>query len=290
MPTVPPYLALLLVGGLLAGTAASSNPEPELGRVRWGRDVDAALAQSRASGRPVLVLFDEVPGCATCRQFGQVVLSHPLLSEAIEHEFVPVFVANNRPGRDAAALARFGEPAWNNPVVRLLAPDGHDLVPRADGLYTAHAIAERLIAGLHAAGRPVPGYLSIAEQEARTAHRREATFAMACFWEGEARLGALPGVLAVEAVQLGNAEGVRVEYDESELTRAALVRAAAERACTVQSAENVRARPAGGSDHLHALAHSRYARLALTPMQAMRVNAALAAGTDPTEWLAPSQR
>ena len=35
---------------------------PELGAVTWGRDMDAALAASEKSGKPVFALFQEVPG------------------------------------------------------------------------------------------------------------------------------------------------------------------------------------------------------------------------------------
>ena len=49
----------------------------------------------------MLLFFQEVPGCSTCQAFGRGPLSHPLLVDAIEHEFVPLFVQNNRPGRDA---------------------------------------------------------------------------------------------------------------------------------------------------------------------------------------------
>ena len=35
---------------------------PELGMVHWSRDLDASLARARKSGKPVLVLFQEVPG------------------------------------------------------------------------------------------------------------------------------------------------------------------------------------------------------------------------------------
>src|SRR5258707_4422526 len=161
MSHLTPWLGTALVMSVIAG-ALSPNPEPELGLVRWGHDLDAALATSRESGRPVLALFDEVPGCATCRGFGAEVLSLPLIAEAIESEFVPLFVANCRPGRDAAWLARFGEPAWNNPGVRFLDASGHDVIARADGLYSPHEIAARLGDALRAAGRPVPGYVALA--------------------------------------------------------------------------------------------------------------------------------
>ena len=34
----------------------------EVGDVRWGRDFDIALESSAKNGKPVLVLFQEVPG------------------------------------------------------------------------------------------------------------------------------------------------------------------------------------------------------------------------------------
>lgn len=43
---------------------AVNEPEiqVELGQVRWGRDIELAKKQSATSGKPVLVLFQEVPG------------------------------------------------------------------------------------------------------------------------------------------------------------------------------------------------------------------------------------
>src|SRR5260221_10991239 len=161
MSHLTPWLGTALVMSMIAG-ALSPNPEPALGLVRWGRDLDAALANSRASGQPVLVLFDEVPGCATCRGFGAEVLSHPLIAEAIESEFVPLFVANCRPGRDAEWLARFGEPAWNNPGGRFLDAHGPDVIPRADELYSPYENRARLAHALPAAEAPVPGYPALA--------------------------------------------------------------------------------------------------------------------------------
>ncbi len=72
-------------------------------------DLDAAVKESASTGRPVFIQFQEVPGCATCKGFGRAVLSHPLLVEAIESEFVPIAIHNNRPGRDADVLQRLSE-------------------------------------------------------------------------------------------------------------------------------------------------------------------------------------
>jgi hypothetical protein len=46
---------------LATALALSENPV-ELGRVAWQRDHEAAFAAARASGKPVVLLFQEVPG------------------------------------------------------------------------------------------------------------------------------------------------------------------------------------------------------------------------------------
>lgn len=38
------------------------NQPEELGQVAWGRDLDAAKAKSAQTGKPILLLFQEVPG------------------------------------------------------------------------------------------------------------------------------------------------------------------------------------------------------------------------------------
>ncbi len=53
-------LALCLA---LAACSAETTENPvELGKVKWQRDHDAAFAQAKKIGKPVLVLFQEVPG------------------------------------------------------------------------------------------------------------------------------------------------------------------------------------------------------------------------------------
>jgi len=148
--------------GLSNGDTA--QPE-EAGNVTWIRDLDTALAASRKSDRPVFALFQEIPGCAGCRQFGREVLSDPLIVAAIESEFTPLLIHNNKPGRDAEVLKRFGEPAWNYQVVRFLDAGGADLIPRKDRVWETGPLAERMIAALQAAKRPVPSWLSLLASE-----------------------------------------------------------------------------------------------------------------------------
>jgi hypothetical protein len=73
---------------------------------------------------------------------------------------VPVAIHNNtRGGEDAKILKRFKEPAWNYQVIRFVDADGKDLIPRKDRVWTLKPLAERMIASLKKAKRPVPDSL-----------------------------------------------------------------------------------------------------------------------------------
>ncbi len=52
-------LAAVMVG---SGALLAADAPIELGQVRWGRDHAAGVAASKNSGKPLLVLFQEVPG------------------------------------------------------------------------------------------------------------------------------------------------------------------------------------------------------------------------------------
>lgn len=109
------------------------NPA-ELGQVAWLRDYEEGVRRAAAEDKPLLVLFQEVPGCQTCVDFGG---QAPLLVEVIERAFVPVAIHNNKPGADDAVRRQFGEPAWNYPVARFLDAEGQEIVARRDGIWTA---------------------------------------------------------------------------------------------------------------------------------------------------------
>jgi hypothetical protein len=152
-------LIILAIGVTAYGGETIENPI-EVGDVRWGRDFDAALEGSAKTGKPILVLFQEIPGCAGVQKFGREVLTNPLLVEAIENEFIPVFVYNNRKGgMDQKLLKRFQEPAWNYQVIRFLNAAGYDIIPRKDRIWTTSGVASRMIEALMAANRPFPKYL-----------------------------------------------------------------------------------------------------------------------------------
>lgn len=259
------------------------SPTPkELGDVAWGRDYQQALDAAQSSGRPLLILFDEVPGCATCVRYGEVVLSDALLVEAAETLFVPLAIYNNQGGEDRRVLEHFQEPAWNNPVVRIVAADGRPLIPRLAGDYSPAGLAVAMVAALRAAQRPVPAWLALHAEvlRAESAPRRTELRAMGCFWAGEACLSRARGVINTRTGFALGREVVEVQYAEPEVDRAAL------EACGTLLHGNFVASP---KDQLYHLRRSRWAGSPLSPAQARRVNAALSAGEDPRPFLSPRQ-
>ena len=139
------------------------------------------MADAATKQRPLAVLFQEVPGCAGCRQYGKDVLSSPLIVEALEDNFVPVAVFNNTGGRDRELLTRFKEPAWNYQVMRFMNTDLKDVVPRQDQVWSVGATARRLASALKREKRPVPNYLTNVLIPETDPDVKIAVFAMYCF-------------------------------------------------------------------------------------------------------------
>lgn len=206
---------------------ATTNPI-EVGTVKWLRELDDALADSERMAKPIFALFQEVPGCAGCQQFGADVLSNPLLVEAIEAEFVPLLIHNNTDGRDAEVLAAFGEPAWNFQVVRFLDEAGSDVIERRDRVWETGPLAARMIRALEASGRDVPTYLRLVEQE-HSDRLRTVVLAQSCFWVGEMEIGRIDGVVATEAGFVGGAEVTKALFDPNVTTLESVVDAARQR-------------------------------------------------------------
>lgn len=262
------------------------NPE-ELGRVPWTRGFDEALARGRSEGKAVVVLFDEVPGCSTVKAYGNGALSDPFVVDALETLFVPVFVQNNTDGPDRAVLQRYGEPAWNNPVVRVVDASGHDVVPRLTNDWSDGALLARLTEALVATGTSVPPWLDLVARERSARDTRTSTYATACFWSGEAHLGSAAGVLATRTGFQAGREVVEVTWDPRAVDAIALDAHAATGGYRPASAGSFRPSP---DDDRWQIRRTAWATLDLTPAQAARVNADVGAGRDPTPWLAPHQR
>lgn len=268
-------------------STGAAQAHRELGAVRWLRDFDAALAESRRTGKPVLVLFDEVPGCHTCVSFGETVLRHPLIVEAAEELFVPIAIFNNAEGADRAVLKSFNEPEWNNPVVRIIGADRQELAPRVDGDYSTRGIVLAMTESLKKSGRAVPGYLSLLAEEAAPRAKQSAVYSMHCFWEGEAHLGGVEGVLSTRTGFAGGKEVVEVIFDADLLNRSTLDARAKQMSCLREDAPGA-VRPST-KDEKYQLRGTPYEAVPMTALQATRLNAAVGAGSDAKAILSPRQ-
>lgn len=61
-PTVIALALLLTVAGIPQDAAPTRETPPEYGLVRWSRRLETALASAAQSHKPVLLVFQEVPG------------------------------------------------------------------------------------------------------------------------------------------------------------------------------------------------------------------------------------
>jgi hypothetical protein len=196
----------------------------ELGEVAWLRDHDRGLALAAEQGKPVLLLFQEVPGCSTCVRFGQDVLTHPLMVELIADRFVPVAIFNNNSGADAEILRRYDEPSWNNPVVRFLGPDGAELLPKLADRYDGLGLHEKITAVLELLGDDAPGYFRLLGRDLLIEYglSKRVTYTTPCFWSGETSLAQHPAVITTDAGWVDGEEVVQVHVDPREVSRADL--------------------------------------------------------------------
>lgn len=285
--------------------AQTTQPE-ELGKVNWLRSYDKALAASEKENKPVFIVFQEIPGCATCRNYGHNVLSHPLIVEAIEANFIPLAIHNNKEGEDAKILKKYNEPSWNNPVVRIVDAQGEDITERISGNYSQLAVVKAMTEVL---GEKTPNYLNLLCEEltAEAESTQTATLSMYCFWTSEGQLGQLDGVVATEPGFMNGKEVVQVKFNPNIISFEKLVKAGSQVSCADQvftndaqqksAAEKVLGKNATGSqsnfradeDLKYYLSHTVYAHVPMTPMQAARANALVGKRKSPNEVLSPKQ-
>lgn len=280
----------------------------ELGEVHWLRDFEKAKKASKSTGRPMFVLFQEIPGCQTCQDFGKHPLSHPLIVEAIEELFVPVTIFNNKKGVDEQLLKHFQEPSWNNPVVRFMTAGETDIIGRKDRVWTTQGIASRMIQTLEQAERPIPGYL---HQISLPTNRKieTAEFAMHCYWEGEVLLGGINGVYTTLSGWRDNLEVVQLKYSPEVVSYDKLLDQALKLKCASKvfahtgeqlkiarqkvgnsaTAVDGKLRNAKSSDQKYYLGKTPFRHLPLTEIQATKINALAKTGKSPEPLLSPRQ-
>jgi len=260
----------------------------ELGNVNWIRSYDEALQEAAISKKPILILFQEVPGCATCTKFGKEVLSHPLLVDAIEQLFVPLAIFNNNKGDDARILELFNEPSWNNPVVRIVNGNGESLVERLHNNWSPSGLASTMLFSLKNANGEAPAYLELMLDDflAKENGKQSVTLAMHCFWTGEKQLATIDGVVSTKAGFMNGREVVSLEYNPQVVEIASLLNQAAKLDCTdVVYMENIDAGKEIKGFEFQPVSdfrldkepkyylgnHATLSKVALTPIQSMRI-------------------
>jgi len=279
---------LILLLAIVIGSMAVAQKQEELGKVDWLRDFDQAIAQSKEEGKPILILFQEVPGCSTCRNYGHDVLSDPLLADVIENEFVPLAVFNNKGGKDMELLEKFSEPAWNNPVVRIIDATSKELAPRVSGNYSAIGLQEAMITALQAHNAQVPDYLALLHEEMISAQQnlQYATYSMFCFWSGAKHFGNVKGVLNTEAGFENGHEVVKVSFDPTLVTKAELDAHAEKGKCDNSQGQEFRL---SKKNTFYYLRNSAYRYVPMTLLQRTRINALLGNRKDARHLLSPTQ-
>lgn len=277
----------------------------ELGNVAWLRNYDEALLLSKKENKPVFILFQEVPGCSTCKNFGSEVMHHPLIIELIESYFVPLAVYNNKGGMDAVVLKKYNEPAWNNPVMRIIDGGGKDLIDRLSGEYKLSAVITYIRKGMQKNGKLIPLWVQNLETELTTIHTKEITMEMYCFWTGEKNLGALNGVVNTIPGFSNGKEVVKVTYNADATTAEKIINEGKKSNCADAvhsnedfvsknaSSHDVKVKPSSkftpDKDLHYYLKQSKYASIPMTAMQATKVNSYLGFGKSPEELLSPRQ-
>ncbi len=282
-------LCLLLTSNLLLAqkTTDPYNQNEELGKVRWLRDYDTAIALAKKENKDVLILFQEVPGCSTCRNYGHNVLSHPLMVEAIENSFIPLAIFNNKGGKDAQILRRYNEPSWNNPVVRIVDSNGDDVIKRIGNDYSALRLCESMQQAIEEKGQKIPKYINLLAQELSVKKAHKAYYKMSCFWSGEKELGKLTDVLNTESGFINYSEVVEVTYDPKELTKKELDTYATSNGMIL--IDNQQSYQSSSKDIHYYLQQTKFKYIPLTTIQQTKINSALGDGKPTLHFLSPTQ-
>lgn len=265
------------------------NQNIELGKVTWLRDYDEALAESKTTNKPVLLFFQEIPGCSTCVNYGRGVLSHPLMVELIENEFVPLAIYNNKPGKDVEILQMYNEPSWNNPVTHFIDSNGVDIVPKLSNNYHPLGMYNKIIEVLTALGREIPQYGELlgSDLKIKYGYAKTTIYETPCFWSGETSLAQHPAVLSTEAGWIGHKEVVKIYFDDTIASLSDLnAFAKAQGFYMTDKHDNYRI----DENPQFYLKKTDYRYLPLSAVQRTKINYAIPYKANPESFLSPKQK
>jgi hypothetical protein len=232
-------------------------------------------------------------------------LSHPLIVEIIEDYFIPLAIYNNIKGHDRTVLEYFSEPAWNNPVVRIVDEQGKDAIKRIAGTYTTASLLEGMLSALENRNIIIPTWMKLLQASlSPIAAARHVVFSTPCFWSGEAKLGSIEGVIYTRSGWMDRREVVEVVYDPgmiplAQLTNTATHLGLAQKAYAdndndLKSLEHLvpnvgRSTKIQYDDNKYHLNKTLYRYVPMTDLQATRINSALAQREGASNYLSPRQ-
>lgn len=293
-----------------AGVDAQKSTGDEFANISWDFEFDNASEFAGRKGYPMLVLLVELPASPASVQFGQEVLSHPLIHDAIESQFVHVAVFNGLDENAERTRKLLGERRFGDSVIHLITPDHKPLVKRLANNRTVAGLAGAMVTALEKSKRSVPLFLQLLAEEtgARTCETRRATFQTHCFWEGESALGRVPGVLSTTPGFIQSKEVVEVEYDPGAISLEGLYSIAKSKdvATGIVARNESEAFIAGklfgenvlltdeatrpDAEPKYYLAKTLYRHVPMTSLQASRINAAIHRKEDPSAFLSRRQK
>lgn len=276
---------------ITAENMEKTNPQKqniELGKVSWHRNYKDALQKSKETGKPVLLFFQEIPGCATCVNYGRNVLSHPLMVDLIENEFIPLAIYNNRPCSDAEILKLYNEPSWNNPVARFVDETGKDIIPKLEDNYEPVSMLFKIKETLANKNIKEPKYINLLEKDINLlfGYTKTKIYETPCFWSGETSLAQQKSVISTEAGFVDSKEVVKIVYDPTISTEKELDEYANQQGFyTIESSTGFRT----DKDPQYYLKQTAFRYLPLSPAQRTKINQAIPYGENVEQYLSPTQ-
>jgi thioredoxin-related protein len=105
--------------------------------VQWLQDLQAARRASRATGRPMLIVFGG-PHCVYCKKLDAEVFSHPTIARYVNASFIPVHLDFEKNKRAAEILE-----VKSLPTSIILSPEA-DLLGSIEGFVQTREFAEVL--------------------------------------------------------------------------------------------------------------------------------------------------
>ncbi len=315
-------LTALLVLSISCSSIAPSNKNDHLrtetalnnknlGRVRWLSDYNTALLKMAEENKPMLVYILGNTGNDVLSVRRNEILSHPLIVEAIESNFIPVAVSP-AVAAEHSILSLPGDTKTGT-AMSIVGTDGHPKSKNSDDAAWMKHLTGIMLDALQQEGMAAPVYLKLVNEEFNAAEKREsAVITLHCFWSGEVELGIEHGIVYTEPGYIGDKEALYLEFNGSAISYEDILKSSLDlnlinEAFPMNEQQSTAAHgimpdkkvvdttadafvPAPRkASYKRYLSKSIYRFVPMTEKQAIMVNNALFLDEDPSEFLSPRQ-